>query len=70
MRSHFGLVVTPVDQVDGFVLAKGKQQTLQLAVVHEGDESHLPSAPDPNTRRIGLKLEPATGSRTATSQVK
>ena len=36
MRSHFGLAVTPVDQVDGFVLTKGKKQTLQLAVVREG----------------------------------
>ena len=37
MRKHFGLVVTPVDQVDGFVLTKGKSQTLQIAVVSEGD---------------------------------
>ena len=28
--------MTPVDQVDGFVLTKGKSQTLQIAVVHEG----------------------------------
>ena len=37
MRKHFGLVVTPVDQVDGFVLTKGKSQTLQIAVVREGE---------------------------------
>jgi 4-amino-4-deoxy-L-arabinose transferase-like glycosyltransferase len=57
MRSHFRLVVNPVDQVDGFVWSKGKQQTLQLAVVRQGDEE--PAAPprDSNTRRIGLKLK-------------
>ena len=33
MRKHFGLVVDAVDQVDGFVLTKGKSQTLQIAVV-------------------------------------
>jgi 4-amino-4-deoxy-L-arabinose transferase-like glycosyltransferase len=57
MRSHFGLVVTPVDQVDGYVLAKGKRETLQLAVVHEGDPEHIPAVSDPNTRRVGLKFE-------------
>jgi hypothetical protein len=55
MRKHFGLVVTAVDQVDGFVLTKGKKQTLEVAIVHEGvppaDEAPLP----PNMRRIGLK---------------
>ncbi len=55
MRKHFGLVVTPVDQVEGFVLAKGTKQTLEVAIVHEGvapaDEIALPG----NTRRIGLK---------------
>ena len=54
MRSHFGLVVTTVDQVDGFVLTKGKQQTLQLAVVHEGDVPPTPSPLDPTSRRVGL----------------
>jgi 4-amino-4-deoxy-L-arabinose transferase-like glycosyltransferase len=57
MRSHFGLVVTTVDQVDGFVLAKGKQQTLQIAVVREGDQQPAPPALDPNVRRVGLKFE-------------
>ncbi len=54
MRKHFGLIVTPVDQVDGFVLTKGKSQTLQIAVVREG----APAAEeplDPNVRRVGLK---------------
>ncbi len=54
MRKHFGLIVTPVDQVDGFVLSKGKSQTLQIAVVREG----APAAEeplDPNVRRVGLK---------------
>ena len=55
MRKHFGLVVTPVDQVDGFVLTKGRRQTLQLAVVREGEppSAELPS--DPTIRRVGLK---------------
>ena len=56
MRSHFGLVVTPVDQVDGFVLTKGKQQTLQLAVVREGDSPTGPSS-YAEPPRVGLKLE-------------
>jgi 4-amino-4-deoxy-L-arabinose transferase-like glycosyltransferase len=58
MRKHFGLDVTPVDQVDGFVLTKGKSQTLQIAVVREGlaPEALLPS--DPSVRRVGLKEEP------------
>jgi 4-amino-4-deoxy-L-arabinose transferase-like glycosyltransferase len=43
MRERFGLFVTPVDQVDGFVLSKGKSQTLQIAVVR--DESRRASAP-------------------------
>jgi 4-amino-4-deoxy-L-arabinose transferase-like glycosyltransferase len=57
MRRHFGLVVTPLDQVNTFVLAKGTRQILQLAVVHEG--SKAPAAPvlDLNIHRVGLKLE-------------
>jgi hypothetical protein len=58
MRKHFGLEVTPVDQVDGFVMTKGKSQTLQIAVVREGStpQALLPS--DPSVRRVGLKEEP------------
>ncbi len=37
MRSHFGLDVRPVDHVDGFVLTKGKRQTLHLAAVRRFD---------------------------------
>jgi 4-amino-4-deoxy-L-arabinose transferase-like glycosyltransferase len=37
IHSTFGLVVAPVDQVEGFVLSKGRKQTLQLAVVRQGD---------------------------------
>jgi 4-amino-4-deoxy-L-arabinose transferase-like glycosyltransferase len=37
MRSHFGLHVTPIDQVDGFLITKGKRRTLYLAVVREAD---------------------------------
>ena len=65
MRSHFGLVVTLIDQVDGFVLTKGKKQTLQVAMVHEREADQVPAMPvlDPNTRRIGLKLEHDPTSR-------
>ena len=35
MRSHFKLEVTPVDQVEGFVLNRGKPQVLQIAVVRK-----------------------------------
>jgi len=42
VRSKYGLSVTPVDQVEGFVLSKGQQQTLQLAVVRQVDS--LPPA--------------------------
>ncbi len=55
MRKHFGLVVTPVDQVDGFVLTKGKSQTLQIVAVREGD-TRPPDVPsDPHVHRVGLK---------------
>jgi 4-amino-4-deoxy-L-arabinose transferase-like glycosyltransferase len=57
MRSHFGLIVTPVDQVEGFIMAKGKKQTLQLAVVRESDRSIAEPTLGLNTRRVGLKLE-------------
>jgi hypothetical protein len=59
MRSHFGLVATPVDQVDGFVLTKGKWQTLQLAMVHEGDGPPAIAPRGSDSRTIGLKLEQA-----------
>jgi 4-amino-4-deoxy-L-arabinose transferase-like glycosyltransferase len=57
MRSHFGLIVTPVDQVEGFIMAKGKKQTLQLAVVRESDRPIAEPTLGLNTRRVGLKLE-------------
>jgi 4-amino-4-deoxy-L-arabinose transferase-like glycosyltransferase len=57
MRRYFGLVVTPVDEVDGYVLTKGKHQTLQIAVVHQGEAPpRLPDHPS-DTRRVGLKFE-------------
>ena len=55
MRKHFGLIVTPVDQVEGFVLTKGKSQTLQIAVVREGEAPADEEPLDPNVRRVGLK---------------
>jgi hypothetical protein len=56
MRTHFRLSVTPVDQVTGFVLTKGKLRTLQLAVVRQAD-SRPPdgSASTPTARTAGLK---------------
>ncbi len=57
MRSHFGLFVTPVDQVEGFIITKGKKQTLQLAVVRDNNQSIAEPALGANTRRVGLKLE-------------
>jgi 4-amino-4-deoxy-L-arabinose transferase-like glycosyltransferase len=56
MRSHFGLDVTPLEQVEGFWLTKGKYQTLYIAVVREGDSrpaDELPSA----TAAGGASLE-------------
>jgi 4-amino-4-deoxy-L-arabinose transferase-like glycosyltransferase len=57
MRSHFGLFVTPVDEVEGFIMTKGKKQTLQLAVVRERDQSIGEPALGADTRPVGLKLE-------------
>jgi hypothetical protein len=56
MRSHFGLEVTPIDQVRGFVLSKGQQHTLQLAVVRQA-EAPPPSvsASPPTPRTAGLE---------------
>ncbi len=42
IQSKFGLSVTRVDQVEGFVLSKGQTQTLHFAVVREGES--LPAA--------------------------
>jgi 4-amino-4-deoxy-L-arabinose transferase-like glycosyltransferase len=55
MRKHFGLAVTPLESVDGFVLAKGKRQTLWLAVVRHGDDSFVAPPSRSTVRRIGLK---------------
>ncbi len=63
MRSHFGLVVTPVDQVDGIILTKGQVKTLQIALVHKGEAAPAPPALAPNTRLIGLTVEQGATSR-------
>jgi 4-amino-4-deoxy-L-arabinose transferase-like glycosyltransferase len=56
MRRHFGLVVTPLERVDGFVLNKGKKQTLLVAAVRQGDSAFVaPPSSTANMRRIGLK---------------
>jgi 4-amino-4-deoxy-L-arabinose transferase-like glycosyltransferase len=41
MRRHFKLEVTPIDQVEGLVLNRGKPQVLQIAVVRQ-DPSRWP----------------------------
>jgi hypothetical protein len=58
MRKHFGLEVTLVDQVDGFVLTRAKSQTLQIAVVREGPTPKVVLPSNANIRRVGLKEEP------------
>jgi len=55
MRRHFGLTVTPLEQVDGFVLTKGKKQTLLIAVVRQEDEHFVAPPSTSSVRRIGLK---------------
>ncbi len=56
MRSHFGLDVTPVDQVESFVLTKGKAVTLYLAVVKEGGSRTSDELPPAETA-LGAGLE-------------
>ena len=63
MRNHFGLDVKPVDEVNGFILTKGQQKTLQIAVVHEGDGSPVAEPAASKTLRIGLKVEEVPRSR-------
>jgi 4-amino-4-deoxy-L-arabinose transferase-like glycosyltransferase len=58
MRKHFGLDVTRIDEINGFVLTRGKTQTLQIAVVREGQVPTAPVPSDPNVHRVGLKEEP------------
>jgi 4-amino-4-deoxy-L-arabinose transferase-like glycosyltransferase len=56
MRTHFGLDVTLVDQVESLELTKGKRRTLYLAVVKEG------------TSRPDERPSDATASRSAGEQ--
>jgi 4-amino-4-deoxy-L-arabinose transferase-like glycosyltransferase len=44
MRNHFGLSVTPLDQIDGLILTKGKIQTFQIVLVSEGKDTSRRSA--------------------------
>ncbi len=47
MRDHFGLDVTPLEQIEGFWLTKGKYQSLYIAVVRQGrsrSTDELPAA--------------------------
>jgi 4-amino-4-deoxy-L-arabinose transferase-like glycosyltransferase len=45
MRSYFKLVVTPIDQVEGFILNRGKRQVLQIAIVRQGESGSGRSLP-------------------------
>jgi hypothetical protein len=60
MREKLGLSVRVVDEVDGFMLAKGKQHTFQLAVVTCGDESPTPAEPSPATDEEDSATSPPT----------
>jgi hypothetical protein len=51
IHAKFGLSITPVDQVEGFVLSKGQKQTLQVAVVRQGDSP--PAASSASTALSG-----------------
>jgi 4-amino-4-deoxy-L-arabinose transferase-like glycosyltransferase len=53
MRSHFGLHVTPVDEVYGFVLTKWREQLFQLAVVRRADSARDGVSPPGPTARAG-----------------
>jgi 4-amino-4-deoxy-L-arabinose transferase-like glycosyltransferase len=55
MRRHFGLTVAPLEQVDGFVLTKGKNQSLLIAVVRQENKHVVVPPLAPNVRRVGLK---------------
>jgi 4-amino-4-deoxy-L-arabinose transferase-like glycosyltransferase len=55
MRRHFGLTVTPIEQIHGFAMTKGTKQTFCVSVVRQENEHFVPPPLPLNTRRIGLK---------------
>jgi 4-amino-4-deoxy-L-arabinose transferase-like glycosyltransferase len=57
LRSHFGLLVKPVDQVDGFIWSKWKQQTLQFALVRQGDKPYVTHSAKPEAHPVATKQE-------------
>jgi 4-amino-4-deoxy-L-arabinose transferase-like glycosyltransferase len=57
MREHFGLDVTPVDEVDGIMINKGTRRTFQLAIARPAALAAPERPLPPHTRRVGLKLE-------------
>jgi hypothetical protein len=63
MRSHFGLVVNPVDKVDGLVWAKGQLRTLELAVVREGTGPPAAQFLKSDTSETGPRSERVARSR-------
>jgi 4-amino-4-deoxy-L-arabinose transferase-like glycosyltransferase len=58
MRSHFGLDVNVVDEVDGFQLTKGKRQKLYLAVVKEATSPTIADRREIATARDGSLEQP------------
>jgi 4-amino-4-deoxy-L-arabinose transferase-like glycosyltransferase len=59
MHEHFGLRVTPVDQIEGLVLNKGVSQTLQIAVVRDEDSDEPTSASAAATQVRGFTAQQA-----------
>ncbi len=58
MRSHFGLDVDVVDEIESVQLTKGKRQTLYLAVVKEAASPTLDDGPDLATARRAAREQP------------
>jgi hypothetical protein len=54
MRSHFGLDVDVVEEVESYQLTKGKRQTLYLSVVKEAVSPSIDDRRDIATSRRGL----------------
>jgi 4-amino-4-deoxy-L-arabinose transferase-like glycosyltransferase len=54
MRSHFKLEVTPIDQVEGFVLNRGQPQVLQIAVVRQDPSRWTGALPPVSTSGIPI----------------
>ncbi len=58
MRSHFGLDVEVVEEIDGYRLTKGKKQALYLAIVKEANSPSVDDVPNLATSRRGVGEQP------------